>query len=465
MRKYRAELREVYLDKLFLMRKVRFVAALCIASWGLILWFFGIPGFNPKMFFLFAFCAMVINQPYQFIIKRAKSLDLILEAHQVIDVVLVTLCIFFMGGVDAYFAIIIYSLIIIFAGVNVSIKNSFLIASLCCLSYLIMFSLEYFDVIPTMPIFNFHLNPPLNFIVPIFICLSLFLIAYVSSFLAKIIIQKSEQSESSMEKLKKAENAMMQAEKLAVVGQFATGIVHEIKNPLGIIISGIEFLEKEVADRADLILSVNRIKQSALHASEIIKDLLNFSRPSEQSLEVLDLHDVLSDNIKLLKELKSDSELRIIKDFSRKPIMVRVNASQFEQVFFNIAVNAHDAMPSGGRIFVKTYIQEYNQKGAQSGFRKSSQFVVGERTAVLEVRDEGKGIAAEHISKIYDPFFTTKHKKDNAGLGLSICQRIIDAHKGELEIKSLRGKGTIVIIKLPVFQEKKEKSIFPYHDI
>jgi hypothetical protein len=97
MRTYRSELREFYLDKLFLMRKVRFIAALCIAIWGLILWFFGIPGFNPKMFFLFAFCAMVINQPYQFIIKRLNNLDLILQMHQVIDVILVTMCIYFMG--------------------------------------------------------------------------------------------------------------------------------------------------------------------------------------------------------------------------------------------------------------------------------------------------------------------------------------------------------------------------------
>lgn len=462
---YRSELRDMYLDKLFLMRKVRFITALCIMLWGLILWFFGVPGFNPKMCFIFAFCAMVINQPYRFIINRVRNLDLILQAHQVIDVILVTMCIYFMGGVDAYFAIIIYSLIIIFAGVVISIKSSFLMAMLCSLCYLIMLSFESFNIIPTMPIFNFYLNPPLDFVIPFFICTSLFLIAYVSSFLAKIIKKKSDQSEEALNKLKKAEDVMIQAEKLAVVGQFATGIVHEIKNPLGVIISGIEFLEKELSDRADIVLSVNRIKQSALHASEIIKDLLNFSRPSEQQLEIVDLNDVLADNIKLLKEVKLDSGVRIIKEFSKNPIKVRLNINQFEQVFFNIAINACDAMPNGGRMFVRTYTKEYQELGPKSGFRESAPFVFGEKSAVLEIHDEGKGIPQEEISKVFDPFYTTKRKKENAGLGLSICRRIIDAHKGQIEINSLPGKGTIVVIRLPVFEEKKEKSIFPYHDL
>ncbi|MBL7197660.1 MAG: hypothetical protein ISS47_06140 [Candidatus Omnitrophica bacterium] len=458
--------RRVLLDKLFLMRKVRFITGLCIISWGLIIWFFGVPGFNPGMFFLLSFCVTAVNQPYEFIINRVKNLSWVLQAHQILDVILITMCIYFLGGVDAYFAIIIYSLIIIFAGVIISIESSFLMASLCSLCYLIMLSLESSNVVPKMPIFNFYLSPPLNFIVPIFICMSLFLIAYVSSFLAKIIIRKSEQSEESLEKLKKAENAMIQAEKLAVVGQFATGIIHEIKNPLGVIISGIEFLEKEVSGHADAILSVNKIKQSALHANEIIKDLLNFSRPSEQQLKTVDLNTVLSDNIKLLKGVKVNSDIHIIKEFSKNPVMVRVNSNQFEQVFFNLAINAYDAMLGGGKIFVRTYIQEYKQKGFKSGFRQISYFVFGEKIAVLEIQDEGKGIPEENISKIFDPFFTTKHKKENAGLGLSVCRRIIDAHKGEIEIKSLAGKGTIVVVRLPLFEEKKEKhkNIFPYHD-
>jgi signal transduction histidine kinase len=323
-----------------------------------------------------------------------------------------------------------------------------------------MLSFEALNIMPKMPIFNFYLSPPLNFIMPIFICMSLFLIAYVSSFLTKIIKDKSRQSEESLEKLKKAENAMIQAEKLAVVGQFATGIVHEIKNPLGVIISGIEFLEKELSDRADIVLSINRIKQSALHANEIIKDLLNFSRPSAQQLETVDLNDVLADNIKLLKEVKLDSDIRMIKEFSKNPVRVRLNTNQFEQVFFNIAINAADAMPNGGRIFVRTYIKEYAELGPKSGFRQSAPFVFGEKAAVLEIQDEGKGIPQENLSKVFDPFFTTKNKKENAGLGLSICRRIIDAHKGEIDIKSMPGKGTIVAITLPVFEEKKEKGIF-----
>jgi signal transduction histidine kinase len=445
---------------------MRFITALCIGIWGIVLFFFGISGFKPLEFFSLAFCAMVVNQPYGFIIKRIKRLDWVLLAHQIIDVVLVTLCIYFLGGTDAYFATTIYSLMIIFAGVIVSIKSSFLMASLCAMSYVIMFYLEHANFIPKINLFNISLTPPLNFIVPIFICMTLFLIAYVSSFFAKIIIKKSEQSEEALDKLRKAENAMIQAEKLAVVGQFATGIIHEIKNPLGVIISGVESLEYEVADRSDAVLSVHKIKQSAIHANEIIKDLLNFSRPSEQQLDTVDLNLVLADNIKLLKGVKPGTDIQVLKEFSKNPVMVRLNFNQFEQVFFNLTINAYDAMPNGGRIFVRTYIQEYREQGGKSGFRQSSCFVFGEKIAVLEIQDEGSGISPEHMDKIFDPFFTTKRKKENAGLGLSICRRIIEAHKGEIGLKSMLGKGTIVVVKLPLFEEKKDKkkSIFPFHE-
>jgi signal transduction histidine kinase len=450
--------REELVNKLFLMRKVRFVTGSCIVFWGLILWFFGVTGFNPAQLFLVTFFAMFINQPYSFVVKRIKNLNRILRMHQILDVFLVTTGIYFLGGSDAYFAIIIYSLIIIFAGVMVSIKNAFFMAGLCSLSYLTLLKLEFSKILPREPIFNFYLNPPLNVIIPIFICTSLFLIAYVSSFLAKIIIAKSEQSRQAVEKLKLAESAMIQAEKLAIVGQFASGIIHEIKNPLAVILSGIEFLEKEISDRADIILAVNKIRQSAVHANEIIKDLLNFSRPSGQQLETVDLNIVIADNIKLLKDvIRPDSNAHLIKELSREPIIVRLNKNQFEQVLFNLVINAYEAMPAGGKIFLRAYSHDYDQKGFKTGFRDSSYFVVGEKIAILEIQDEGEGISKEVLERVFDPFFTTKQKKENAGLGLSICKKIIDAHNGEIEIRSRVGKGTIVVIRLPLFENKLKK--------
>ncbi|NQU19426.1 hypothetical protein HQ550_04685 [bacterium] len=451
------EIRKFLVDKLFLMRKVRFVIGLCIIFWGLILYFFSIPGFNPTALLLVALCEMLINQPYSFITNRIKNLNWVILFHQIFDVILISLCIYFLGGTDAYFAIILYSLIIIFAGVIVSIKSSFLIASLCSLSYLIMFDLEFFEIIPKSTIFKLGLTPQLKIIVLIFICTSLFLIAYVSSFLSKIITKKSEESKAALDKLKFAEDAMIQAEKLAAVGQFASGVIHEVKNPLGVVVSGVEFLESEVSDRPDLVESIKRIKKSALHANEIIKGVLNFSRPANEQLQILDLNMEISDTIRLLKGVKIGPNIQIVREFSKTPIIAKLNKNQLEEVVYNIITNACEAMPGGGRIFIRTYRQEYNQEGLKSGFRESSRFVFGEKIAVLEVQDEGIGIAEEDISNIFDPFFTTKHKKENAGLGLSICRRIIDAHNGEIEVKSVHRKGTIIVIKLPLFEEKKRR--------
>ncbi|MDD5005499.1 MAG: ATP-binding protein [Candidatus Omnitrophica bacterium] len=452
-----SDMRELLTDKLFLMRKVRFVAGICIVIWGLMLWFFGVAGFDPAMFFLVIFCETFINQPYGFVINRIRNLNWVILLHQIFDVALVTIGIHFIGGSDAYFAIIIYSLIIIFAGVIVTIKSSFLIAGLCCLGYLTMFNLESLGIVPKKPIFNFNIAPPLNVILLIFICMSLFLIAYVTSFLAKIIIKKSEESKAALAKLKFAEDVMFQAEKLAVVGQFATGIIHELKNPLGIILSGVEFLENGISDTEDTKHSLGKIKQSAMHANEIIKNILNFSRPLEQQLQIVDLNVVINDNIKLLKNVSLGHNIKIVREFSQEPVIVRINNGQFEELVFNVIRNASEAMPNGGRILIRTYRTDYQQRGFKSGFRESSRFVFGEKIAVLEIQDEGVGISEENMTKIFDPFFTTKHRKENAGLGLSICQRIIEAHKGEIEVKSSVGKGTILIIRLPLFEEKKRK--------
>jgi signal transduction histidine kinase len=449
------EIRETLEDKLFLMRKVRFIIGLCIIFWGFLLWVFNVFGFEPLSLILLALMEMFINQPYRFITRRIRNLNWVIFLHQFIDIVLVTMCIYFLGGTDAYFTLFIYSLIIVCAAVIISVRSSFLIASLCSLAYLILFDLEFFKIIPKKEIFNFKLGSPLNILTSIFVCMSLFMIAYISSFLAKIIIKKSEESKDALYKLKFAEDAMIQAEKLAVVGQFASGIIHEIKNPLGIILSGVEYLENEFTDNPDVKVSLDKIKQGALNANSIIKDVLNFSRPNEQKMELVDLNIAINDNLRLLKEVSVGSNIQIIKEFSREPLIVRVNTNQFEQVFFNIFMNAQEAMPNGGKIFIRTYHSEYQQKGFKSGFRDSSCFVFGEKIVVLELQDEGIGISEENINRIFGPFFTTKQNKENAGLGLAICRRIIDAHKGEIEIKSMPKEGTIVIIRLPLFEEKK----------
>ncbi|MDD5617567.1 MAG: ATP-binding protein [Candidatus Omnitrophica bacterium] len=459
--KEKSEMRKALEEKLFLMRRVRFVIGICILFWGVLFLFFGISGFHPYLLFAAVFCEMFINQPYRFVVKRIKNLNWALLLHQIFDVVLITLCMHSLGGTDAYFMITVYALIIVFAGVIVTIRSSFLIAGLCSISYLILYNLEFFKIIPKSIIFNFDLKPPLNIIVLLFVCISLFLIAYISSFLAKIIIRKNEESKDALNKLKFAEDAMIQAEKLAVVGQFASGIIHEIKNPLGVILSGVEYLENEISDNPDLKFSLDKIKQGAINANEIIKDVLNFSRPSEQKLSTVDLNAIVNDNIRIVREVAAGPDIQIIKELAREPIIARLNPNQFEQVFFNIFMNACEAMPTGGKISIRTYRSEYQQKGSKTGFRDSPPFMFGEKIAVLEIQDEGVGISESNIVKVFDPFFTTKQNKENAGLGLVICRRIIDAHKGEMELKSVAGEGTIVIIRLPLFEEKKTRITSP----
>ena len=451
------ELRENLISKLMLMRKVRLITGSFLILWGVLLWFFNIPEFNKQAFLIIALLGTFLNQPHSFIVKHVKNLNYEIFVHQVLDIVFISIGIHFLGGTDAYFAVVAYVLIIVFAGVTVTKKSSLLISFLCSAAYSFMFVLEKTKVISKSPMIDLRLNPPLDILIVVFICISFFAIGYISSFLTEIILRKNDEAKETLKKLKEAEDAMIQAEKLAVLGQFATGILHECKNPLGVVLSGIEYLEDEAKDRPDLLVFINKIKEGARRANQVVRDVLNFSRPADQQLEVVDLNTILKDNLRLLSEMFTKSNIQINKELSKFILPVKVNSSQFGQVIFNVVLNACEAMPSGGKIVVRTFGQAYQDRGIKSGFRDSSNFVVGEKIAVLEVQDEGSGIGLEELNKVFDPFFTTKGKKTNIGLGLSICKKIIDAHKGEIEIKSMPGKGTIMIIRLRQFQDELKK--------
>jgi two-component system, NtrC family, sensor kinase len=239
----------------------------------------------------------------------------------------------------------------------------------------------------------------------------------------------------------------VQTEKLAALGRFSLGITHEVKNPLGIVLGGIEFLEIKLpgADQ-DIKTAIEKIKEAISRADTIIGNLLKFARPSELKTEKVNLKTLIDETLSLFKYRISSRNIEIITE-SEEELCSELDKGQMQQVFFNILGNAVDAMSAGGKIMIKI------RRAAPLKF-----FVANDLRAEIEITDTGEGISKDDLSKIFEPFFTTKRDKKGTGLGLSITNMIINNHKGTLTVESEPGKGTTFKIFLPIIGGTDEKN-------
>ncbi len=243
--------------------------------------------------------------------------------------------------------------------------------------------------------------------------------------------------------LKETQKQLVQAEKMAALGRFASGTAHEIKNPLGIILGGVELLERKISSEETIIEeSFERIKQTIFRADKIVKALLRFSKPSQLTKERVALSELVEEALKLIKYKSEFANIDIQEDFSDENIGIKVDVNQMEQVLFNIFQNSAEAMPNGGVIKITT------DRTLESGDDAQQPY------GVIKIMDTGAGISEEDIGKIFEPFFTTKRESGGTGLGMPLVKTIIEDHGGEIEINSEIDKGTTVTIILPINQDE-----------
>jgi len=241
---------------------------------------------------------------------------------------------------------------------------------------------------------------------------------------------------------KKVEKALQRAEQMKLIGEWAAGLAHEIKNPLAGIKVSVEVLLDDLnisaEDRAIVLKAVGEIQR----IETLLKSLLNFAKPPKLQLSAIDMNDLLDQTITFsLKHpsLSSNSsrEIKIAKNFDDTIPETIADPMQLKQVFLNLALNAIEAMPDGGRLGVKTIYYKNTE------------------TIKIEISNTGEGIDKEMIDDIFEPFFTTKSK--GSGLGLAITRRIIEQHGGVISVTSDPGKGTVFNILFNI-QTKNKKS-------
>jgi two-component system cell cycle sensor histidine kinase/response regulator CckA len=243
------------------------------------------------------------------------------------------------------------------------------------------------------------------------------------------------------------EMQIAQGQKMQAVGQLAGGIAHDFNNMLTAIIGFSDFLLQNHRPTDPAFQDIMNIKQNANRAAGLVRQLLAFSRQQTLRPQVLQLGDVLSDLSILLGRLLGEN-IELTLDQGRDLWPVKADLHQFEQVIINLAVNARDAMPSGGKLSIRTA----NVAEADSR-RLAAQHVPPGDYVLVEVRDSGTGMPRDVLEKIFEPFFSTKEVGRGTGLGLSTVFGIVKQSGGYIVAESEEGRGTAMSVYLPRFAE------------
>jgi signal transduction histidine kinase/uncharacterized membrane protein len=278
-------------------------------------------------------------------------------------------------------------------------------------------------------------------------------LAAVANVLAGVIKRKKSEDELKMAyiKLKETQDQLIQSEKLNAVGLLASGVAHEVRNPLGIIIQGTNYLAKKIpAKEKDVFETLAALKDSVKRTDKVISGLLDFSKNTILNLHPEDINSILEKSLSLVKTQFKFEHIKIIKELKTDIPKVWVDKINIEQVCINILLNAAQAMPKGGKIIIRTYYKRLKKNKNGAGEGGEDYFRIGEKAVIIEFEDTGVGIPEENINKIFDPFFTSKDLKGGTGLGLSVSRSIIHMHKGLMYAESQVGKGTKITIILKI---------------
>ena len=232
------------------------------------------------------------------------------------------------------------------------------------------------------------------------------------------------------------EAQLSQADKLSSIGLLAAGVAHEVNTPLAVISSYAQMLAKQLQGDVQKGALLEKITRQTFRASEIVNNLLNFSRTSGTEFTKVDVNRIIHDTLALLEHQFKTSKIRVQDELGAQVPPIHGNAGRLQQVFLNLFLNAKDAMASGGTLRIATS----NGDGV-----------------TVVVSDTGSGIAQEHIHRIYDPFFTTKASREGqprgTGLGLSVTYGIIQEHAGKIRVESRSGEGTTFYLDFPLARE------------
>ena len=220
-------------------------------------------------------------------------------------------------------------------------------------------------------------------------------------------------------------------ERMAELGQLAVGMVHELNTPLSVIVSATQLILRDEELSPSVKEMVERIELEVQRLSQFTKGLLSFARKEDGPVGEADLNQVLQEVMYFLKYEALKRSIKIVEDFDFRLPPIAADANRLKQIFINLVMNAFQAMEGGGSLLLRTSSSE-------------------ERFASVQVADTGSGIPQKTLSRIFEPFYTTKKTAKGTGLGLFITKKIVESFSGTISVESSEGEGTCFTITFPV---------------
>ncbi len=244
--------------------------------------------------------------------------------------------------------------------------------------------------------------------------------------------------EERTRELREMQTHLIQSEKLASLGKMAAGVAHEINNPLTSILINTHLMLEKLEKKHDFYENLSLIADETSRCTHIVKGLLEFSRQNPPQKVFTNINELIERTTQLLENQASFQNIRIIKELDDSLPAIKLDKNKVQQVFWNLMLNACDAMPNGGQLLITDRLSADGK--------------------YIEVRfiDSGIGIPKENLNKLFDPFFTTKGS--GTGLGLAVSYGIIEQHDGRIEVKSEVGQGTVFTLSFPVEDRAEVKT-------
>ena len=255
----------------------------------------------------------------------------------------------------------------------------------------------------------------------------------------QILQTTQDELQERMEAQHAAESRLIQAAKLAAVGEMAAGVAHELNNPLTTVAGFSELVLEDLPPKSPQREDLEMVLREAKRARSVVRRLLDFARQSESVRVRADLNEVVEDVVILTRHLMETSEVDLAMQLGKNLPWVLMDRDQIKQVVLNLLHNALHAMPQGGDLSVSTKTRQKNKR----------------KWLTLTVQDTGKGITANDLARVFEPFFTTKADDGGTGLGLAVSYGIVTDHAGFIDVQSAPDEGASFTVWLPI-EDKEE---------
>jgi two-component system, NtrC family, sensor histidine kinase HydH len=386
-----------------------------------------LPFFLSPMLYMYGISAgiLLLSGIYILVLRKVSNLTNFGYFQLVIDVFLVSLIILLTGGFTSVFSFL-YLVVIIYASMITFRKGAMVIATICCIQYGLLVDLEYYSIIHPFGFETKHIlmSYSWNYVIykMVITISACFAIAALSGYLA-------EQERRARQDLWAMEDQIKRVEKLAAVGEMASGLAHEIKNPLASLSGSIQVLREDLPYEKTRDRLMEIVLRETDRISALVNDFLMFAKPKPGNAQVLPLRRAIDDIVDLFQAdtRRRNRSVTITRDLIND-IYISIDPDQLRQILWNLLLNADEAVEHKGAINISMHPAD-------------------KKYASITITDDGCGMTEDTLKLIFDPFFTRKPK--GTGLGLSIVQRLISSYNGFIDVTSVPGKGSSFILKFP----------------